>query len=324
MPGSYLSVPYPIRPAKGVERRMFAEAVRRLAQFGPLDGYRYIGFGSPFFADFTLFHRSLGIKRMVNIEVREKDAARFRFNRPFSCVKLVFGDSTTILDRVGGWSRRTVLWLDYDGRMDTSVLEDVRVVATNASSGSVFLITVNAQPVTGKDPADTDSKRLEEASRLAAVPVASLSVRPEDLGGTGTATYFRSLIQDRLQLTLNSRNSGLSKDDPKRIEYRQLFYFLYADGPQMLSVGGVLYARRDEKKLDRAGLDRNTLGFIRTGEEPCDIEVPPLTVHEVHHLNAQLPLRSGRALTARGIPKGHLDRFKDIYRYYPTYVLAEA
>ncbi len=324
MPGSYLSVPYPIRPAKGVERRMYAEALRRMTPFGPLETYRYIGFGSPFFADFTLFHRSLGIKRMVNIEVREKDAARFRFNRPFSCVRLAFGDSTTILDRIGGWRRRTALWLDYDGRLDATGLEDVRVVATNAASGSVFLITVNAHPFVGKDPKETDSKRLEEASRLAGVPVGSLAVRPEELGGTGTAAYFRTLIQDRLQLTLNSRNSGLPKDDPKRIEYRQLFYFLYADGPQMLSIGGVLYARSDEPKLDQCGLDRDALDFIRSGDEPCDIEVPPLTVHEVHHLNAQLPLRSGRSLSARGIPKGHLDRFKDIYRYYPTYVLAEA
>ena len=219
MPGSYLSVNYPLRPAKGVERRMFAEALRRLTPFGPLDGYRYVGFGSPFFADFTLLHRSLGFRSMVNIESVERDAPRFRFNRPFSCVRLEFGNSTDVLDRIGGWRRKTVLWLDYEKRLGPTPMEDARIFATNAPSGSVVLITVNAEPLEGKDSAETDSIRLSEASRLTGVSVEALAVRPEELGGSGTARFFRSLLDARIRETLNARNSGLAPNDPTRYQY---------------------------------------------------------------------------------------------------------
>ena len=54
MPKSYESVNYVLRPAKNIERKMFCEAFRRLAEFGRVDSYRYVGFGSTFFSDFSL------------------------------------------------------------------------------------------------------------------------------------------------------------------------------------------------------------------------------------------------------------------------------
>lgn len=323
MPGSYLTINYSLRPAKGVERRMLAEAFRRLEAIAPVNSYRYVGFGSPFFEDFRLFHRILGMHRMVNIEEASGDAGRFRFNRPFGCVRLEFGHSTDVLDRIRGWSRRTILWLDYEGRLDSTVLEDLRIFATNARSCSVFVVTVNAQPLEGRNNEETDSKRLDEAGRLVGRAPQALGIGGQTLGGSGTAKFFRKLMIARLEETLNARNSGLALDDPRRIVFRQLFFFTYADSTAMMSLGGVVCENRDLPKLESCGLDTDHLDFIRTGDVPCDIAVPPLTTHEVHHLNSQLPLRAQRVLRGRGIPAGHLKRFSDIYRYYPTYVLAE-
>jgi hypothetical protein len=323
MPGSYLSVNYQLRPAKGVERRMFAETLRRLTPFANLESYRYVGFGSPFFADFSLFHRALGIATMINIEVEESDRPRFRFNRPFGCVQLRFGRSTAVLDRLRGWRTPTILWLDYDGRLDRGSLEDVRIFFTNAGSGSVILVTVNAEPLRGKDERETDANRLAEAAKLEGRAVPALSIRPEDLGGSGTARYFRKHIDSRIQQTLNARNSGLDETDPSRMEYRQLFYFEYADSTRMLSVGGILYRRGDRARLRECKLTRKAVPFIRTADEPCDIQVPPLTAHEVRHLNAQLPLKQKRVLAAPGVSDTALARFREIYRYYPAYFVAE-
>ena len=77
---SYEQVNYTIRPAKCVERKMMCEAFSRLSVFGSLKTYRYIGFGSTYFTDFTLFHRALDMNNMVSIEKDEEKAARFDFN----------------------------------------------------------------------------------------------------------------------------------------------------------------------------------------------------------------------------------------------------
>jgi len=61
-------VNYVLRPAKNVERKMLCEAFQRLTNFASLREYRYIGFGSIFFSDFTLFHRNLGISDLIDID----------------------------------------------------------------------------------------------------------------------------------------------------------------------------------------------------------------------------------------------------------------
>ena len=85
------------RPAKSVERKMLCEALKRLLNFSDLGKYKYIGFGSIFFSDFSLIHKSFGIKDMISIDNKEKDKERFKFNCPYKCVELQFGESNDIL-----------------------------------------------------------------------------------------------------------------------------------------------------------------------------------------------------------------------------------
>jgi hypothetical protein len=77
MPGSYEKINYGLRPAKCIERKMMCEAFRRLSEFGSVESYRYIGFGSTYFSDFSLFHKHLGITNMISMEQDEHNAPRF-------------------------------------------------------------------------------------------------------------------------------------------------------------------------------------------------------------------------------------------------------
>ena len=140
---SYERINYSLRPAKTIERKMIVEACSRLRSFYSLQGYRYVGFGSPYFQDFSLLHRSLGITDMVCIEQETDDAPRFEFNRPFSCISLKFGISTDVLPELDWKDRPTILWLDYDGTLDEDVLSDIALVATNLASRS-FLVVIHA------------------------------------------------------------------------------------------------------------------------------------------------------------------------------------
>lgn len=149
MAGSSERINYRLRPAKHIERKMLAEAIRRLSEFGSLTSYRYIGFGSFYFADFSLFHKGLGISNMMSIEKDAKSRERFLFNKPFGCIDVRFGESSAVLPTLA-WDVRSIVWLDYDGILDKNVLTDVRFFCGNAIGGSILVVSVNCQ----SDPTD--------------------------------------------------------------------------------------------------------------------------------------------------------------------------
>lgn len=93
MASSSGAVNFSLRPAKSIECKMLCEAFRQLSIFSDVEAYRYIGFGSKYFSDFTLIHKTLGIKDMISIERNVQNRARFEFNRPFDCIRLMFGES---------------------------------------------------------------------------------------------------------------------------------------------------------------------------------------------------------------------------------------
>ena len=95
MSASYREVNYALRPAKSVERKMLVDVFQRLSAFDDIHNYRYIGFGSIYFSDFLLFHRTLGFTKMLSIEntrtAEEQD--RIKLNRPYGFIQTEFGHS---------------------------------------------------------------------------------------------------------------------------------------------------------------------------------------------------------------------------------------
>jgi hypothetical protein len=182
---SYERINYSLRPAKNVERKLMCEAFRRLSRFGKLDSYRYVGFGSAFFADFLLVHRTLGISDMISIEKDIDNGSRFEFNKPFACVKLEFGLSTGILPLLD-WEPRSIVWLDYDGILNQGVLEDVAFLAAKCCSGSVVIFSYNVNPM--KEP--PKSRSTTPMSRDIGVEAASAST--DDAGQQSHQTSIRT------------------------------------------------------------------------------------------------------------------------------------
>ncbi len=43
------------------------------------------------------------------------------------------------------WETKSIVWLDYDGKLDEAVLSDITTVAARSTSGSVVVISVNVQ-----------------------------------------------------------------------------------------------------------------------------------------------------------------------------------
>jgi hypothetical protein len=307
---------YALRPAKTMQRKMLCVALSRLARIAPLLQYRYVGLGGLTFRDFAIFHQRLGIRDMVSIERRLDAKKRFRFNRPYSCVGIEWGNSQDVLPTLD-WTKRAIAWLDYEGHLNAEMLQDIGLVVSQTRSGSAVIVTVCAAP--GEDSSDTTAphKRFDKLQGRVGAAKIPIDVQPHHLAKWGTANVYRRIITDQIEVTLSNRNAALAGDE--KVKYQQLFNFQYEDGVKMLTVGGIISNSEDAAIL--TSTDFKDLKFVRTGEGGFLLRFPTLTLKETRHLNSRLPGGIGRALD--WLPKDDRLSYRELYRYFPNFVEAE-
>ena len=307
---SYEKINFSLRPAKGAERKMIVETVGRLRPFSTLETYRYIGFGSPYFSDFSLVHRRLGITDMVCIEQEKQDAERFEFNRPFNCIDLKFGHSSQVLPTLEWEARPTVIWLDYDKPIAETNLSDIRVVCSSISSGSFFLVTIRAQ---ANDFGQSPTARVSKLREAVGGRLPNHTV----VDGTEKAfpTFLWRIIDSEIRRVLVERN-GYSPQE-SRFEYHQVLHFDYRDGARMLTIGGVICQRG--QRLLLAQCDFSSLSYSRSGVDSCQIKVPLLTFKELRAVDELLP---GNTPSLPSVPQREINAYSEHYRYFPNFVEA--
>jgi hypothetical protein len=295
---------------------MLCDLFRRLEPFGRIHTYRYIGFGSIYFADFLLFHQALGISDMISIEKDEQNGPRFSFNKPFRCVELKLGHSNSVLPQLD-WEKKSLVWFDCDGKLDGAVLADVAMFCSKAVSGSMLLVSVNVVPEKKPNaaPQDQDAFRLQTFSEAVGKEKVPLDVTGANLRPGEFAKVCRRVIHNEILKELCDRNGPLEEE--RRFCYQQLIHFHYADEAQMLTLGGLFYEKRDRPLLDRCAFSE--LPFVRDGEAIAFINAPKLTQKEVRHLNSQLPRLPADKVTLPGVPDSDVHDYVSLYRYYPSF-----
>ena len=317
---SFEKIDYALRPAKNVERKMMCEALSRLARVAPLVSYRYIGFGSIGFYDFALFHQRLGITDMFSIEGCKDAKQRVEFNKPYSCIDLHWGMSHEVFPTLK-WTKRVIVWIDYDGPLTAACLNDVATIVTRARSGSVFVVTVRADPKDVDEGQDrVAEKRLEQLRSRVGKKAVPSTIAGRDLAKWGLAKVCRQIIDNRINETLFNRNGAAQPAN--KLRYTQLFNFHYADGAKMLTVGGLLANPRDDA---RVGLQHfKDLMFIRNSDDPYLIETPILTRREIRHLNESLPKAAPAVAMPRWLPSDERKKYGRVYRYFPAFSEVES
>lgn len=329
MAASYRRINYALRPAKTVERKMLCELFQRLHPFSRVDMYRYIGFGSIYFSDFHLFHRSLGITDMLSIERETNAKKRFEFNRPYQCVRMDFRSSSEVLPELD-WSLRSILWLDYDGKLDVSVLSDVMTFCKFATSGSILLVSVNVQSDFEPDDQqrrqwemdrgrdfDLDDYRLSkfEDNVKENIPY---GLTGADLRSGKVSQVVRNIMREKIDEVIATRN-GLM-ESASHVKFDQLININYEDGVKMLTFGGILFSENQREMKDSCAFD--SIDFVRKNEESYEIKVPCLTPKEMRYLNAELPRASTTRISLAGVSTTDIENYAKIYRYFPTFAEA--
>jgi hypothetical protein len=320
---SFRAFDYRVRLNKSAERRMLNEAFRRLAFLHPVENYRYIGFGSTTFSDFILFHKTLNIKDMISIEKREDYKERFEFNKPYSCIKMKYGDSNDILPELA-WDKPTIVWLDYDGPLTEAVISDVAFISTKAISGSVVIVTVNANQY--RQPRDKNYEEVEKALLEKFKKQIGYETLPPDIkatdlqGDVKMAKTCQRIILDTINKNLRDRN-GLLKSEENML-FRSLFNMIYSDNAQMLTVGGIVYSASHADIIKQCEFEK--LEFVsKDDQELYDIKVPVITPRERHYLNQRLPHGTKEDAMKIGLTKDEISDFARLYRYAPTYAEVE-
>ncbi len=315
---SSIKVPYDLRPRKQVERRMMAHVFQLLAEAGfPISTYRYAGFGAFFFVDFILFRRILGINDMVSIEHDFEHENRVKFNRPYKDIDLKLQSSTDYISQITK-DKKYILWLDYDDPIAMDDIVDLETAASNLSSGSVLIATF-----------DVDFDKVNDNKIRDALPENKsqewLNRFQKECGDFFKPTWaisdFRaSIVYKRtLEIAESAILSGLSVR--KGISFEPVFNFIYADGHEMLTVGGIISS--DEEKRRLRMIDWQELPFVRRrlNIEPFQIEVPVLTRKERLYIDSHMPCEPGWVPNPNDfeIEPEAIEAYRQVYRYCPLY-----
>ena len=328
---NFQRINYALRPAKHAERKMFCETFSRLSLLDNLKNYRYIGMGSAYFSDFNLFHKTLGVTKLLSIEGEDEEEykERIHFNKPFACIEVEFGRSNVVLPKLpwSDWDNKSIVWLDYVDKLMEYMLGDINTVVFNTQPGSVFLLSVNIEKEELPRGCDSKKKWTEKKYRIKKleenVGRKNIPQRAYDMNLTveNNKLIIREIIHNTILRSVSTRNGGA--DEKEQILYKQLFNICYKDSADMLTIGGVIYNNKQKDKVDKMF---ENLDFIRT-DEPCfDIAVPKLTYREIHALDQVLPndetVQTGIAMNGdKKIPLSIDDvkNYAKIYRYFPTF-----
>lgn len=314
MPDTDIKINYYLRQQKSIERKMLCHLLRELNASFRLKDYRYIGMGAKYFVDFLLFHNEFGFQNMISIESDIDNCAKYDFNNPLKCIKMEYNFSSEALRNID-WNGciNNIIWLDYDSQLKAFMMEDIETMISKLKSGSMFFISFNSQQ-------PHFSERVERFRQNMGI-YCPASTSLADLAELRKHGFFKRIINNVIETAIRKRNLSLPPEE--QISFQQLAYFLYKDGAEMITIGGILLNQEDQNKYRTLYLDQ-VLDFLveSRDEPPYSLIIPPLTYKELNYLFKQLPTENIADVNIPGISQAQIEAIIRVYRYYPVFLEA--
>jgi hypothetical protein len=307
---SWQTVPYDLRAAKQIERRMIIDALQGFAIAGfDIRKYLYLGMGSIYFVDFILFHKWLGIDSMISAERDVEIVKRVDFNRPFRRVQVEpkpIGELIASLPP----EAKVIVWFDYDDTLRAEHLRDLLRAGTYLSRESIILVTVEAGP-----PRDEQGNRVDDPRQWKEY----FEREAGDYLGRSSrlADFAQSKLQSlNLAILVRAIKRGLST---RQDQFLPLFYFSYADGREMLTIGGMIGRRAERTRIARSSFLETPYARIRFRDGPFRITVPRVTRKERLHLDSAMPCADTWLPGEFELDSETVRTYRDVYRFLPAY-----
>jgi hypothetical protein len=223
---SYHGINYNLRSSKSIERKIILEAIRGICESKELKKFGYVGFGSPFYTDFRLIHKELGINWMVCIEGNREDEERFLFNKPYKCIQLQMGMSNEVLPTLDWKREKNMVWLDYDSPLQPYMFEDLAILSGTLTEGSFLVLTCN-----GTLPSYKRDVQMEDGRKITQTKIADfkenfegyfpLDIQPPDFHNNNVPKLLRTMFTNCINEKINGLNRVIEEND--KMNFIQLF-----------------------------------------------------------------------------------------------------
>jgi hypothetical protein len=299
---------YETRPFKFTERKMLLSTFIRLCNKYE-DFYQYIGFGGLSFTDFKLFHKELHISNMHSIEGGDFSIDRLSFNNPYSFIKIYKEFSTSALTKID-LSKKSIIWLDYDGDLDNYMFEDLSILMNKLPIGSIYLMTCNKQL---KSEKTGEIYQVEEFKEKFGSKV-PFDIKSKNFSGEENHKTIRKMLLIHIENIIKGRNRN-----NENIKFQQLYNIIYQEnrGAKMFTFGGII----TEKETEFSTLNLSDLLFIRTDDNIYRIEVPNITFKEEVYINQHVG-NDQKIDELKGkniIDENDIDKYIAIYKFLPNF-----
>jgi hypothetical protein len=218
-------VPYDLRPAKQIERRIVLETIQAARGAGvDVGALSFVGMGGVRYVDFLLAHKLIGSKKFTSIEHDTDLVKRCEFNKPFDTVEVFSGKASDYID-TRGFDQPSIVWLDFESTVSPNLIEDTKLLGGAIRPGSFVFVTASAElPARVKAQGDK-KKQLADLRNLAAPFVDDIT----DAGIDEFPPIAAGIVSAALKFGFAGRGDG------------ELFQYLrlnYKDTNWMLTVGG--------------------------------------------------------------------------------------
>jgi hypothetical protein len=298
---------------------MLIDAIQRLAIAGfSMIDYQYTGMGSIYFFDYAIFHKYLGISRMLSVEISKAVERRVKFNKPFGVVEVTIDSIGNVIPTLSR-DRKHILWMDYDNVLRGEYAKDIVSAISSLPVGSMVLVTVDAEPPGAPIKTTEEDESPKELAGPRDWKQYYLTELSDYLPREASETVFaRSKIQElNIQILKNVISRGMrSRSD---IEFCPMFNFSYKDGHRMLTLGGMLCGPEEKAKLPVARL-RDTVYYRSSFDDPpCTINVPRFTRKERHVLDWAMPCQDNWLPEEFEASAAEIEAYRLIYRFLPSY-----
>jgi hypothetical protein len=314
---SPLKLNYETRPIKFTERKMLLASLIKICAFYQ-DNYQYIGFGGLSFTDFKLFHKELHINNLISIEGGNFNMEKLKFNSPYSFIKIIKEHSTEALLNCIDVTKKSLIWLDYDGELDNYMFEDIQILFSKLPIGSIYLITCNREL---KDHSIKDIEGVEKTkSDIYSVDkfydkfgdIAPFGLSKVDFSGSNNYKTIRTMILNHINNILVQRN----KNEKIKVEFNQLYNLKYEEhrSSRMLTFGGIITEKDfNLKRLRVSGCD-----IINFDDEIYDLKIPNLTLKEIDFINKHFDDEE-KLIEEKIVTKFDIVKYKKTYKYLPSF-----
>lgn len=285
---SYRTVNYLLRLKKQIERKIIVDILKKLDKHATIniEEYVYFGLGSIYFADFSLFHRFLGIKEMISLELPpgaiqdQSQPRRFFFNRPYKFIELEFMFSTELLKRKKykkfDWEKPLLIWLDYDDPLEVNsvkyIAKDIELIGQNAKEYDVFMTTVECWKRASVIEDAIESEKISKYFKY------NYS-KPESLQPENSPKILNDFIWGALEEGFRNRTSPM--------DFLQIFYFDYKDTTPMYTFGCIFISpKKIQEFKDIYSNSNHGIDFYDRNSDPLKIDCPIITPKEKYWLDS--------------------------------------